>query len=448
MPKLNKDTIAAVATAPGRGGIGVVRVSGSLASSIAQAVLGTIPPARIASFKEFKDSNGALIDQGIAIYFPHPHSYTGEDVLELQGHGGSAVMQRLLQCCLNLGARLANPGEFTQRAWLNDKLDLAQAEAVADLIEASTAEAAQSAVRSLSGVFSEYIRDLRQQLIDLRMYIEACLDFPEEDIDFISQGKVSEKLEQISSRLDAVFASASQGRLLREGLHVVLIGQPNVGKSSLLNQLSGEDIAIVTPVAGTTRDTLRNTIQIAGIPLHIIDTAGLRDTEDEVENQGILRTWKALETADIALLLVEASVGRNSNDEQILSKLPASLPLLQILNKSDLFDEPARKEERNGVVSIHLSAKTGEGLELLREHLLQFCGWQVATEGTFAARERHLQALTKVKGCLARARYNMQSPELIAEELRAAQEALNSITGEFTNDDLLGEIFSRFCIGK
>ncbi|MFM9913251.1 MAG: tRNA uridine-5-carboxymethylaminomethyl(34) synthesis GTPase MnmE [Methylophilaceae bacterium] len=443
-----KDTIAAVATAPGRGGIGVVRVSGGLAASIAHTVLGAVPPPRHASFKDFLDADGSLIDQGIALYFPNPNSYTGEDVLEFQGHGGSAVLQRLLQRCLSLGARIANPGEFTQRAWLNNKLDLAQAEAVADLIEASTAEAAQSAVRSLAGVFSQHIQALRQRLIDLRLYIEACLDFPEEDIDFISQGRVAEKLEAISKELNAVFAGASQGKILREGLHVVLIGQPNVGKSSLLNQLSGEDLAIVTAIAGTTRDTLKSSIHISGVPLHIIDTAGLRETEDEVESHGISRTWKALETASITLLMLDARLGVQAQDQAILDKLPQGLLLLQIFNKCDLIQESPKKAELNGVTTIHLSAKTGEGLPLLRDHLLQVAGWQAGTEGAFAARERHLQALSEVQACLERASNKMQQAELIAEELRLAQEALNCITGEFTNDDLLGEIFSRFCIGK
>lgn len=443
-----KDTIAAVATAPGRGGIGVVRVSGSQVTAIAEAILGNVPTPRHASFKDFLDTDGSLIDQGIALFYPNPYSYTGEDVLELQGHGGSAVLHCLLQRCLNLGARLANPGEFTQRAWLNDKLDLAQAEAVADLIEASTAEAAQSAVRSLAGLFSKRIQALRQRLIDLRLYIEACLDFPEEDIDFISQGRVAEKLEAITNELTAVFAGASQGKILREGLHVVLIGQPNVGKSSLLNQLSGEDVAIVTPIAGTTRDTLKSSIHISGVPLHIIDTAGLRDSDDEVESHGISRTWKALESASIVLLLLDARFGVQAQDQAILDKLPQGLPLLQIFNKCDLIQEPPKKTELNDLTTIYLSAKTGDGLPLLREHLMQVAGWQTGTEGAFAARERHLQALIEVQACLKRASAKRQLAELVAEELRLAQEALNRITGEFTNDDLLGEIFSRFCIGK
>jgi tRNA modification GTPase len=443
-----KDTIVAIATAPGRGGIGVVRVSGNLALPIAQAILGSMPTPRHAAYRDFLDDDGSLIDQGIAIYFPCPHSYTGEDVLELQGHGGSAVLQRLLQRCLGLGTRLADPGEFTQRAWLNDKLDLAQAEAVADLIEASTFEAAQSAMRSLAGVFSQHVQALRKHLIDLRLYIEACLDFPEEDIDFISQGKVAEKLTAIFTELNMVFAGASQGRILREGLQVVLIGQPNVGKSSLLNQLSGEDVAIVTSVAGTTRDTLKSSIQISGVPLHIIDTAGLRETEDEVEGLGIARAWKAVETANIALLILDARHGIQAEDQAILDKLPQNLPLLQIANKSDLAKELPRKVQKNGVTTIYLSAKTGEGLPLLRQHFLQVAGWQTGTEGAFSARERHLQALAEVHSCLERASNKTQQPELIAEELRLAQEALNCITGEFTNDDLLGEIFSRFCIGK
>lgn len=440
------DTIAAVATAPGRGGIGVVRVSGPLVQTIARAVLGDCPASRYAKYADFLDADGDLIDRGIALFFPNPYSYTGEDVLELQGHGGTAVLQRLLQCCLQLGARLANPGEFTQRAWMNDKLDLAQAEAVADLIEASTDQAARSAMRSLAGVFSQHVHQLRDQLIDLRMYVEACLDFPEEDIDFITRGRVEEKLANIGSELRAVFDGASQGRLLREGIQVVLIGQPNVGKSSLLNQLSGEDIAIVTPVAGTTRDTLRNEIQIAGVPLHIIDTAGLRDTEDEVEQHGIARTWKAVENATVALLLLDARQGMDVQDQDILSNLPRNIPLVKVFNKIDLAAQHATMPNDEG--SIYVSAKTGEGMETLRQHLLKLAGWHATGDGVFAARERHLQALQEVDACLHRAASTLNQPELLAEELRLAQEFLNTITGEFSNEDLLGEIFSRFCIGK
>ncbi len=442
------ETIAAVATAPGRGGIGVVRVSGSLAQAIAQAILGGCPAPRHAHYGDFLDADGDLIDRGIALFFPNPHSYTGEDVLELQGHGGTAVLQRLLQRCLALGARLAAPGEFTQRAWMNDKLDLAQAEAVADLIEASTAQAASSAMRSLAGVFSQHIHQLRDELINLRMYVEACLDFPEEDIDFISRGRVEEKLQAIAAELQLVFDGARQGRLLREGIHVVLIGQPNVGKSSLLNKLSGEDIAIVTPVAGTTRDTLKNEIQIGGVPLHIIDTAGLRETEDEVERHGIARTWKAVENATLALLLLDAQQGMRAQDQQILEKLPAGIPLLKVFNKIDLAGLASGQVEDVGSNSLYISAKTGDGIPALRQYLLQAAGWHATGEGVFAARERHLLALAEVRNCLGRAEENLAQPELLAEELRLAQESLNSITGEFTNEDLLGEIFSRFCIGK
>lgn len=441
-------TIAAVATAPGRGGIGVVRVSGGLAQTIAQAVLGCCPAPRHAYYGNFLDADGDLIDRGIALYFPNPHSYTGEDVLELQGHGGTAVLQRLLQRCLTLGAHLAAPGEFTQRAWMNDKLDLVQAEAVADLIEASSTQAARSAVQSLAGVFSQHVYQLRDKLIDLRMFVEACLDFPEEDIDFISRGGVEEKLRVIAEELQLVFDGASQGRLLREGIQVVLIGQPNVGKSSLLNKLAGEDIAIVTPVAGTTRDTLKSEIQIEGVPLHIIDTAGLRETEDEVERHGIARTWKALENATLALLILDAKQGMDDHDLQILEKLPKDIPLVKVFNKIDLVGLAAKQVEETGETSIYLSAKTGAGLSGLRQHLLKVAGWHATGEGVFAARERHLLALEAVQACLMRAVENLAQPELLAEELRLAQEALNTITGEFANEDLLGEIFSRFCIGK
>ncbi|HEY8084290.1 MAG TPA: tRNA uridine-5-carboxymethylaminomethyl(34) synthesis GTPase MnmE [Methylophilaceae bacterium] len=442
------DTIAAIATAPGRGGIGVVRVSGRHAAEIAENILGLCPAPRSARYGDFLAADGSVIDRGIALFFVSPHSYTGEDVLELQGHGGTAVMQCLLQRCLESGARLAEAGEFTRRAWLNDKLDLAQAEAVADLIEASTAQAAQSAMRSLVGVFSDHVHVLLQRLIDLRMYVEACLDFPEEEIDFITQGKVSEKLAAISAELDAVYVSALQGKLLREGIHIVLIGQPNVGKSSLLNQLSGEDVAIVTPIAGTTRDTLKSAIQIEGVPLHIVDTAGLRETDDEIERFGIARTWQAIQGASVALLLLDAQQGMDQADELILQQLPQSLPLIKIMNKSDLAQETPRIVKTDAATSIYLSAKTGEGLPLLRSHLLEMAGWHSSAEGIFTARERHLVALRQVQTCLARANEQLQQAELVAEELRLAQEALSSITGEFTNEDLLGEIFSRFCIGK
>jgi len=442
------DTIAAIATAPGSGGIGVVRISGPASAEIAIAVLGHCPPPRHAAYLPFKEADGQLIDSGIAIFYAGPHSYTGEDVLELQAHGGPALMQLLLLRCLQLGARQAEPGEFTRRAFLNDKLDLAQAEAVADVINAATAEAARSAVRSLSGEFSRYIHDLLESLINLRMYVEACLDFPEEDIDFISQGRVAEKLQNIADALALVFKGARQGNLLREGIQVVLVGQPNVGKSSLMNQLAGEEVAIVTPIAGTTRDTIRNVVQIDGVPLHLIDTAGLRETDDEVEKQGIARTWRALENANAALLLVDAAHGITETEKSILERLPANLPKIWVHNKIDLQSEEPRQHEHHGEKHLYISAKLGLGLDALKAHLLKIAGWQPAGESIFMARTRHLQALEVVQAHLKDAVAFLEQPELLAEELRLAQQALSSITGEFTPDDLLGEIFSRFCIGK
>jgi len=469
----NTDTIAAIATASGSGGIGVVRVSGPASQAIARGILGSCPAPRHAAYLPFQEADGIVIDRGIAIYYTNPHSYTGEDVLELQAHGGPALMQLLLARCLALGARQAEPGEFTRRAYLNDKLDLAQAEAVADVINASTAEAARSAMRSLSGEFSQRIHQLLQVLIDLRMYVEACLDFPEEEIDFITQGRVDEKLAAITQELRAVFQEAQQGNLLREGIQVVLVGQPNVGKSSLINQLAGEEVAIVTPIAGTTRDTIKSAIQINGVPLHIIDTAGLRDTSDEVEQYGIARTWRALENANIALLLVDAAHGITEAEKSILKRLPAVLPKIWVHNKIDLgadkpkieihelvnhgmlSDDTQVQDSQNPDIAtssqqthIYLSAKTGEGLDLLRRHLLVLAGWQATGEGVFMARTRHLEALKLVDGHLTQAKQKLTQSELVAEELRMAQEALSTITGAFTPDDLLGEIFSRFCIGK
>ena len=450
------DTIAAIATASGTGGIGVVRVSGALVKQIALGVLGQCPAPRFAAYLDFKDEHDELIDRGIAIYYNAPHSYTGEDVLELQAHGGMALMQMLLARCIALGARQAGPGEFTQRAYFNEKLDLAQAEAVADVINAATVEAAKSAVRSLSGEFSNRINALLSKLIDLRLYVEACLDFPEEEIDFITQGRVAEKLTAIQNELAQVFAKAKQGSLLREGINVVLVGQPNVGKSSLMNQLAGEEVAIVTSIAGTTRDTIKNLIQINGVPLHIIDTAGLRETDDEVEKFGIARTWASLQTAHIALLLVDAAHGITDVEKSILDRLPQVLPKIWVHNKIDLSAEAPRIQlkttaQQNSELHIFISAKYGAGLDLLKKHLLDLAGWQQSAdggEGIFMARSRHLEALTQVKSYLEDAALQMSSAELVAEELRLAQEALSSITGEFTPDDLLGEIFSRFCIGK
>ena len=442
------DTIAAIATASGAGGIGVVRVSGPAVQLIAAQVLGSCPAPRHASYLDFKQANGDLIDRGIAIFYPNPHSYTGEDVLELQAHGGTALMQILLARCIVLGARQAEPGEFTRRAYLNDKIDLAQAEAVADVINAATIEAAKSAVRSLSGEFSQRINALLLKLIDLRMFVEACLDFPEEEIDFITQGRVAEKLASIITELNSVFSKAKQGSLLREGINVVLVGQPNVGKSSLMNQLAGEEIAIVTSIAGTTRDTIKNAIQINGVPLHVIDTAGLRETDDEVEKFGIARTWRAAESANIALLLVDAAHGITETEKSILARLPQEIRKIWVHNKIDVANELALAKEINGAMHIYLSAKTGAGLELLKSHLLKLAGYENNSEGVFMARARHLEALLKVETHLSIAGQQIKSAELLAEELRIAQTALGSITGEFTPDDLLGEIFSKFCIGK
>ncbi len=443
-----KDTIAAIATASGAGGIGVVRVSGALSHSIATQILKQCPVPRYAAYLPFYDTNQQLIDRGIAIYYQTPHSYTGQDVLELQAHGGTALMQILLARCIALGARQAEPGEFTRRAYLNDKIDLAQAEAVSDVINASTAEAARSAVRSLSGEFSNSINQVLAKLINLRMYVEACLDFPEEEIDFITQGKVAEKLSAIADELKLVFSKAKQGSLLREGMHIVLVGQPNVGKSSLMNQLSGEEVAIVTSVAGTTRDALKSFIQINGLPLHIVDTAGLRETNDEVEKIGIARTYRALENAQVALLLVDAAHSISNEEKSILSRLPQEIGKIWVHNKIDTTKETAKVVEKSGETHIYLSAKTGEGIELLKQHLLHIAGYQQNAEGVFMARARHLEALKQVDVHLQAAQKNMKQAELIAEDLRLAQEALSSITGEFTPDDLLGEIFSKFCIGK
>lgn len=442
------DTIAAIATASGSGGIGVVRVSGPAAQSIATEILGHCPKPRYAAYLPFVDAEKQLIDRGIAIYYASPNSYTGEDVLELQAHGGPALMQILLTRCLSLGARQAAPGEFTRRAYLNDKMDLAQAEAVADVINAATVEAAKSAMRSLSGEFSNRINQLLTRLIELRMYVEACLDFPEEEIDFITQGKVEQKIKNILTELQKIYGEAKQGNLLREGLTVVLVGQPNVGKSSLINQLAAEEVAIVTSIAGTTRDTIKSSIQINGIPLHIVDTAGLRETEDEIERFGIARTWRALENANIALLLVDSTHGITEVEKSIIERLPQDLPKIWVHNKIDLSSKSPSVETLDRELHIHLSAKSGLGVDLLREHLLKLIGWQSTSEGVFMARTRHLEAIKQVEQFLTVALESIGQSEIVAENLRTAQEALNSITGEFTPDDLLGEIFSKFCIGK
>ena len=448
---MNKGTIAAIATAPGRGGVGVIRISGSNLLPFAFALTGKTPKPRYATLADFKAADGSTIDTGLLLYFPNPQSFTGEDVLELQGHGGPVVMQMLLARCLDLGARLAEPGEFSRRAFLNGKMDLAQAEAVADLIDAATASAARSAVRSLQGEFSRAIGELNEELINLRMLVEATLDFPEEDIDFLQAANAFGRLERLQLKLAEIFDRAGQGKLLQAGLHVVLAGQPNVGKSSLLNRLTGDDLAIVTPIAGTTRDALRSTIQIEGIPLHIIDTAGLRETDDEVEKIGIERSWKEIERSDVVLLLVDARTGVSDADREILSRLPTSLKRITIYNKIDLAEREAERHDETDGAAISLSAKANQGIDLLRQELLRIAGWHQA-EDVFIARERHLRALALAQEHVAAARSVVEGVlpalELFAEELRLAQQALGEITGEFTADDLLGVIFSRFCIGK
>jgi tRNA modification GTPase len=455
--------IAAIATAPGRGGIGVVRLSGKGLMLVARAVCrlsdGQSLQPRHVTYLDFINADGGVIDSGLAIWFPGPHSYTGEDVLELQGHGGPVVMQMLLNRCIEAGQsinlRLADPGEFTYRAFQNDKMDLAQAEAVSDLIEASTEAAAKLASQSLSGAFSQIIHQLVQQLIQLRTLVEATLDFPEEEIEFLEKSDARGKLHVLRETLDNVIAQAAQGALLRDGLKVVLAGQPNVGKSSLLNALAGSDIAIVTPIAGTTRDKITETIQVEGIPINIIDTAGIRndaEADGEVERIGISRTWAAVEQADVVLHILDASRGPTRADEEILSRLPMHVPLLRVWNKIDLSGHKPSIDVETDVTHIYLSASEKLGMDLLRKELLRIAGWQQTGESIYLARERHLLALKAAQANLQTAadlaNQRDSALDLFAEELRLAQERLGSITGAFTSDDLLGVIFSRFCIGK
>lgn len=441
------DNIAAIATAPGRGGIGVVRISGGNIAAVFDALFGRVLVPRYATYTPFLDADGSIIDQGIAIYFPAPHSYTGEEVLELQGHGGTAVMQLLLQRCLSLGARLAQPGEFTQRAFLNNKLDLLQAESIADLIDATSEQAVRSANRSLQGDFSNAVHKLVENLINLRMLVEASLDFPEEELELSDFNRCDRKLKEIGDSLDRIFNLARQGSILREGAHVVLVGQPNVGKSSLLNRLSGEEVALVSEIAGTTRDTIRQAINIYGVPLHIIDTAGLRESQDLVEQMGMERTKQTMQKADVILLLQAAEQNPEEKFQEILNLIPDNIPKLHVINKIDLMKQAPKIEVRNGETFIYLSAKKDEGIDFLRDKILQLMDWH-GESGVFMARERHLQALSQAKECLLRATTNSKQLEFFAEELRLAQESLSKITGEFSSDDLLGEIFSRFCIGK
>ena len=448
-------TIAAIATAAGRGGVGVIRISGSQLLPIAQAITGgKTPKPRTALYTDFLDEHGNAIDNGILLYFAAPASFTGEDVIELQGHGGQIVLQMLLNRCLQLGARIAEAGEFTKRAFLNNKLDLAQAESVADLIDASSQAAARMAVRSLKGAFSSKIHNLVDDLITLRMLVEATLDFPEEEIDFLEAADAQGKLAALQNELSTILSTAGQGAILREGMNVVLVGAPNVGKSSLLNALAGEDVAIVTDIAGTTRDTVREQITLEGIPVHIIDTAGLRDTTDPVEQIGIERSRQAVQQADVALILIDPNEGLNEATCKILAQLPPGLKRIEIRNKIDLSGEAAESCEQSGQPSgadtlIKLSAKNGAGLDLLKQALLQQIGWQGESESLFLARSRHLRALEAAQAELELAALcGRHQLELFAEHLRLAQNTCNTITGEFNADDLLGVIFSRFCIGK
>jgi len=443
-----RDTIAAIATAPGRGGIGVVRISGRDLLRFASDLISKPLQARRAVLTAFRDHAGESIDEGIALFFPAPHSYTGEDVIELQGHGGPVVMRELLRRCVELGARLARPGEFTERAYLNGRMDLAQAEGVADLIEASTALAARAALRSLQGNFSELIQELASKIVVLRTLLEATLDFPEEEVEFLTAGRAADQLAGIREQLDRVMASTRQGSLLREGIQAVLIGEPNVGKSSLLNRLAGEDVAIVSDVPGTTRDAVREQIDIDGLPVHIIDTAGLRETEDAVERIGISRTWAQIEKADLALVVSDAAGVDDSGHRVIIDRLPAGLARIRVLNKIDLASRLAGRETHGNEDRVWVSAKTGDGVDQLKQAIWDRAGWHPSGEGLFTARARHMAALQSAQSHLAQAAAQTRHLELYAEELRLAHEALCAITGEFTPDDLLGEIFSKFCIGK
>jgi tRNA modification GTPase len=454
--------IAAIATAPGRGAVGIVRVSGRSVQPVIDAVCARALKPREATYLPLRAADGSAIDHGLAIHFPAPHSYTGEDVLELQAHGGPVVLQLLLARCLEAGAsiglRVAEPGEFTQRAFLNDKMDLAQAEAVADLIDASTEAAARSASRSLSGEFSREIHALLDALVNLRMLVEATLDFPEEEIDFLQKADAQGQLERLRAGLQRVLQRARQGALLREGITVVIAGQPNAGKSSLLNALAGAELAIVTPIPGTTRDVVAHSIQIEGVPLHVVDTAGLRDSEDQVERIGIERAWQQIEGADAVLFLHDLTRAASPDYARADAAIAAALadrlghqvPVLDVWNKADAAPQDAAQHA--GAMELALSARTGSGLEALRRRLLALAGWQASPEGVFIARERHVQALQRVDEHLSRGTallaQQAQALDLLAEELRLAQNALGEITGAFSADDLLGVIFSRFCIGK
>ncbi|MCB8890629.1 tRNA uridine-5-carboxymethylaminomethyl(34) synthesis GTPase MnmE [Vreelandella malpeensis] len=449
-----QDTIAALATPPGRGGVGIIRVSGPACGDIATAILGSRPANRYAHYGPFHGED-AIIDEGIALIFQGPNSFTGEDVLELQGHGGPIIMDMLLERCVQLGARLARPGEFSERAFLNDKLDLAQAEAIADLIDATSRSAAENAVRSLQGEFSRRVAALVERLIELRVYVEAAIDFPEEEIDFLADGHVAARLQGVKEELESVRRAAGQGALMREGMSVVIAGRPNAGKSSLLNALTQQETAIVTDIAGTTRDVLREHIHIDGMPLHVIDTAGLRDTPDAVEKIGVARAWAEIEKADRVLLMVDAATTEATDPMAIwpefVERLPDRARLTLVRNKIDESTETAGIDLSTSTPTLRLSAKTGAGVDNLKAHLKDVMGFAATTEGRFSARRRHLDALDRARAALEAGRAQLEgmgAGELLAEDLRDAQGALGEITGEFSADDLLGEIFGSFCIGK
>lgn len=451
------DTIAAQATAPGKGGVGIIRVSGPEAKHVAQVILGKVPKPRYADFLPFKALSGAVLDQGIALFFQGPNSFTGEDVLELQGHGGPILLDMLLQeICQITNVRLAQAGEFSERAFMNDKIDLAQAEAIADLIEANSEQAAKSAMQSLQGEFSNKIHELVEQTIRLRIYVEAAIDFPDEEIDFLSDGKVANDLNEIIGQLELVQNQAQQGAIMREGMKVVIAGRPNAGKSSLLNRLSGKESAIVTDIAGTTRDVLKEHIHLDGMPLHIIDTAGLRESPDKVEQIGIERAWQEIEQADKVLLIVDAAENPELDPSvvwpEFINKLPQNMPVTLVRNKMDLLPEQQLHTDiTNDIAVISISAQENQGIEELKSHLKKAMGFQGTTEGTFMARRRHLDALENASQHLLNGKEQLESfiaGEILAEELRLTQQHLNEITGEFSSDDLLGRIFSSFCIGK
>jgi tRNA modification GTPase len=447
------DTIVAIASAPGRGAVGVIRVSGPAVPQIAIGILGVLPAPRHARFSSFLDARGDSLDAGLALYFPAPASYTGEHILELQGHGGALVVDMVLKRLLELGCRMARAGEFSERAFMNGKIDIAQAEAIADLIDAGSTAAARAAVRSMQGEFSARVIELKSRITGLRAYVEAAIDFPDEEIDFLSDTALGERLAAVFAAFESITAAARQGALLREGLNVVIAGKPNAGKSSLLNRLAGDEVAIVTDLPGTTRDVLRQQVQLDGLPLNLVDTAGLRSAVDEIEAEGVRRARKEIARADRVLYVLDAGTGGNDSDPWAaeLEQLPAGVPVTLIFNKIDLTRTPARLDDTTVPPRVFLSARTGAGLELLRTHLRQSAGYLQSESGAFAARRRHLDALGRARQHVQSAADTLSSTrafELFAEDLRLAQHALGEITGEFTSDDLLGEIFGSFCVGK